>query len=116
MVLYYNSHRRDFKNPLHNLSNINIQLYNKRPNLQIYAVGILVYLSTKSCNYLIEHMNAIDYNIFLIDNISNSYPYIIEDIGVAYILYKNNIPFTFYRMARDTCHQLYIGCHTNEFR
>jgi hypothetical protein len=39
-------------------------------------------------------MENINYNIFHLDEYTNSYPYTIEDIGIIYIMYRNKIPCT----------------------
>jgi len=93
MVNYYNLHPEDINNPQHNLKGIDISKYILRPEVPIAPVGILCYLSNKSCKILINHMNNINYNVFHYDEYTCSYPYTIEDCGVAFILYLNKISF-----------------------
>ena len=38
-------------------------------------------------------MENINYNIFHLDKFTNSYPYIIEDVGITFIMYYNKIQF-----------------------
>ena len=38
-------------------------------------------------------MENINYNIFHLDNFTNSYPYTMENVGITYIMYYNNINF-----------------------
>ena len=38
-------------------------------------------------------MEEINYNIFHLDTYTNSYPYLIEDVGITYIMYYNRISF-----------------------
>lgn len=89
MVDYYRLHPEDFENPQHNLKNVNMEVYNKRPRVPA-AFGMLFYLSNKSCQILINHMESIQYDIFKYDSFLDTYPYFIEDIGVAFILLCKN--------------------------
>ena len=93
MVNYYLSHPEDFNNPQHNLKDINILNYTKRPEISVGPAGVLFYISNKSCQILINHLESINYNIFHFDNFSQSYPYNIEDCAVSFILYYNKISF-----------------------
>jgi hypothetical protein len=113
MLNYYNKHKEDFDNPQHNLKGIDISKYLIRPSMY-FPAGVIFYLSNKSCNILINHMESIKYNIFHFDEFTKSYPYIIEDCGVAYILYKNNIPFTNNPDFFDTKYS--ICKHTNKYK
>jgi len=92
MVNYYKLHPEDIKNPLHNLKGIDISKYTLRPDIN-YNIGVLYYVSNKSCKILINHMENINYNVFHYDEYSCSYPYTIEDLGVGFILFKNKIGF-----------------------
>ncbi len=92
MTRYYNSHPEDFLNPQHNLKNVNISLYAVRPDLY-GAAGVLFYLSNKACAILVNHMEKINFNILHHDRFTNSYPYVIEDCGVSFIMYMNDIEF-----------------------
>ena len=107
MVQYYNKHQEDFDNPLHNLKDVDLSKYIKRPRLPIIPSGVLYYISNKSCNILINHMSNIDFNIFHYDEYSSSYPYTIEDCGVSFILYYNKISFIH-------CARLYNDYHYHE--
>lgn len=91
MVNYYNTHPQDFENPLHNLKGVNIGNYTKRPHVE-GVWGKLVYLSNHACDVLVEHVKKINYNIFAFDELTQSYPYTIEDCAISFILYLNNIP------------------------
>ena len=93
MLHYYASHPEDFVNPLHNLKGVDIGKYIKRPNIEVGPAGIIYYISNKSCQILMGHMENIKYNIFHFDTFSQSYPYTIEDCAVPYILYCNKITF-----------------------
>ena len=61
MVDYYISHPEDFDNPLYNLKGVDISKYTKRPHIPVGPCGILIYLSNKSCNILINHLNNIKF-------------------------------------------------------
>jgi hypothetical protein len=92
MTIYYKNHPEDFFNPQHNLKGIEVYSYAARP--KIYgAIGVLFYLSNKACSVLVNHMEKINFNILHHDRFTKSYPYIIEDCGVAFIMYMNDIDF-----------------------
>ena len=93
MVNYYLDHPEDFDNPLYNLKGVDISKYTKRPHIPVGPCGIMYYISNKSCNILINHLNNIKFNIFHYDEYTDSYPYTIEDCAVSYILYYNKISF-----------------------
>ena len=94
MVNYYMGHLEDFKNPLHNLDGINLIHFVKRPRTDIGARGDLYYISNKSCQILLNQLESIEFNIFHFDEFSQSYPYLIEDCSVSFILYFHRIKFT----------------------
>jgi hypothetical protein len=116
MVNYYLSHPEDFNNPQHNLKNIHIQDYIKRP-ASIGPSGVLFYISNKCCRLLIDHMENIKYNIFHYDIFSQSYPYTIEDCGVSFILNYNTIPMLHYNtIYSDVENNESIAYHTNMYK
>jgi hypothetical protein len=92
MADYYKNHPEDFSNPHHNLKGINVSKYSLRPNLY-GAVGIIFFLSNKACNILVNDMQKINFNILHYDRFTRSYPYVIEDCGVSFIMYMNDIEF-----------------------
>lgn len=122
MPEYYLTHKEDFDNPLHNIKNIDIMKYIKRPIVQSSAIGNIFYISNKSCKILIEHMENINFNIYHFDNYTQSYPYIIEDCAVAFILFYNNIGFTNSKLSsysgniEDLNVVGRIGVSTNKYR
>jgi hypothetical protein len=65
----------------------------KRPNTP-GAGGHCFYISNKSCNILVKHMENINWNIFYKDEITDSYPYTIEDAAISFILYFHYINYT----------------------
>ncbi len=117
MVEYYSTHPEDFENPQHNLRGVDISKYTKRPHLPIMAGGVLYYISNKSCSVLLEHMKQINWDIFHYDTTTMSYPYTIEDCGVAFILYSNGIGFRHTdNMYSDRISNNVIAIHTNKYR
>ncbi len=113
MVDYYKGHKNDFENELHGLKDINISDYTLKPKI-FGAIGTLFYISNKSCKILVEHMEKINFNILQQDNLSGSYPYVIEDVGVAFILYNNYVD---YIEKGNFCGTLNpIAKHTNKFK
>jgi hypothetical protein len=97
MCNYYNKNKNE-------LIEINKQIKKYNNNLDIYkvnktvdiseyiALGHIYYLSNKSIEILINKFSEINNDILLFEN--NCYPYILEDVGVGYILFKNNINLT----------------------
>jgi hypothetical protein len=92
MTKYYEKHPQDFLNPHHNLKGIDVSMYSIRPKIH-GAVGVFFFLSNKACNIIVKHMEKINFNILHHDRFTNSYPYIIEDCSVAFIMYMNDIMF-----------------------
>ena len=56
------------------------------------ALGHIYYLSNRSIEILISKFSEINNDILFFEN--NCYPYILEDVGIGYILFKNNIKLT----------------------
>jgi len=113
MLQYYINHQEDFDNPQHNLKGIIISKYLKRPDVWGPA-GIIYYLSNKACSVLIKHMEEINFNIWHLDEFTNSYPYTIEDCGVTYIMYFHKINFINNSNFFDTPNA--IAIHTNKYK
>ena len=93
MVSYYQQHPEDFENPLHNLKGVTISNYRKMPSNVRGPSGVVYYLDIDSCKFVIEKMKAIDMDVFYKDPETDSYPYVIEDVGISYLLFINGIPF-----------------------
>ena len=115
---YYINHQNELIDKEHGI-HMSLQELNKyliRPSLD-GPRGVIYYISNKSCQIIINTMENINYNIFHLDEYTNSYPYTIEDIGIIYIMYRNKIPCTdnryFYSennyYTKDT-----LAIHTNE--
>lgn len=113
MIKYYKTHKEDFNNPEHNLKNINVAQFQCHP-VFYGALGVIFFISNKSCNILVSHFDSINCNIFHFDTFTKSYPYIIEDCGISFILFMNKIPFTNDTDLFDTENSMAI--HTNKYR
>ena len=100
------------------MMNMNIKTLSKytiRPN--IYgAAGVIFYLSNKACDIVVNHMEKINFNILSYDTFTRSYPYTIEDCGISFIMYYNNIDFIDGQFFYDTPHQDTIARHTNKYK
>ena len=118
MALYYNKHKEDFLNPQHGMMNLNVtslSKYTYRPN--IYgAAGVIFYLSNKACDIIVRHMEEINFNILSYDKFTKSYPYTIEDCGIAFIMYYNDIEYTDGQFFYDTPYDNTIAKHTNKYK
>jgi hypothetical protein len=118
MLFYYNTHKEDFSNPQHGMMNMDIATlskYTTRPD--IYgAAGVIFYLSNKACDIVISHMEKINFNVLSYDTFTRSYPYTIEDCGISFIMYYNNIEFTDGQFFYDTPHENTIAKHTNKYK
>ena len=116
MYNYYKGHPEDFSNPLHNLGHMSLEKIKRishRPDVWGPA-GIIYYISNKTCDILLDHMERIQYNIFHFDHFTNSYPYTIEDTAVTYIMYLNQITFKDSQNFFDTPNA--IVKHTNKYK
>jgi hypothetical protein len=121
MINYFNSHPEELLNELNgiNYSLAEMQKFNQIP-LVNYTQGVVVYLSKKSCDILIKHMEDINWNVFTEDS-KYGYPYIIEDVGVGFILNSNSIYPVDYKLFSDNYNEfinndICIANHTNEFK
>jgi hypothetical protein len=121
MVDYFNSHPNELTYPVNGIpySLGEMQQFCYRPVITTCG-GVVVYLSNRSCHILVDHMNAMNYNVFQKDE-PYGYPYMIEDVGVAYILRLYHIRPTYARLYADGMEsflsdQAVLACHTNEFK
>ena len=113
MLKYYTKHREDKNNPHHNLKGIDLTKYTKQPDL-FGPSGVIYYISIKCCQIAIHHLENIQFNILHLDEFTNSYPYLIEDVGMAFIMYMNDIKFKhndiFFDKPNSICN------HTNKYK
>jgi len=118
MVTYYSKHKEDFLNPQHGMRNMNLTTlsnYTTRPN--IYgAAGIIFYLSNRACDTVVRHMERINFNILTYDTFTKSYPYTIEDCGISFIMYCNNIEFIDGQFFYGNHREHTIAQHTNKYK
>ena len=123
MFVYYKKNQEDINNPNHNLKYINFLKYIRRPKLSNIIAGTLFYISNKSSKILIDQFQKINCNILHFDKLTESYPYIIEDCSVSFILYLNKIKSTYnsnfvnprqYNLIKDK--NKYIACHTQYYQ
>ena len=122
MVDYFNKNPNDL---LEKLNGINYTLEEMRQFYEIprcnYAGGVVVYYSKLSCQLLINHLESINWNVFTKDE-QFGYPYIIEDIGLGFILNNKNIYPTSYNLYsnnsidKDTLHTETFAFHTNKYK
>ena len=115
LVNYYETHQEDLVNPQHNLKGIDIAKYKKRPYIPTAIHGPFMYLSNKSCKILINHMSNINYNVRHYDDITDSYPYTLEDCAISCILLSNNINLihknNWHKEMKDsTAYEVFKGC------
>jgi hypothetical protein len=113
MYDYYESHPEDFENPQHNIKGIDFKKYVIVPNL-VGPVGVMYYIANSVAKTIISHMEQIDFNVLHYDTFSKSYPYIIEDIGIAFITHYHLITFANEPIFFDK-----PGCicfHTNKYK
>jgi hypothetical protein len=118
MLMYYNQHQEDFNNPQHGLKNmtlLTLSKYTMRPH--IYgAAGVIFYLSNKACDIAIRHMEQLNFNVLSYDVFTKSYPYTIEDCGISFIMYYNDIEFIDGQFFYDSNHVNNIARHTNKYK
>jgi hypothetical protein len=114
---YFYTHQEDITNPYNGLQNMSLNTLlrlDEVPNIP-YTGGVIFYVSLKSCNILICEMESVNWNIF---NYNNNYgfTYIIEDIGIGYTLYKNNIFPQHCDLYSDIPNKTSIAYHTNKYK
>ena len=116
MLEYYEGHQNELsdKNNGMGLTLDELKKFLIRPKLW-GPHGVIYYISNYSCSNIVFTMEMINYNIFHLDTFSNSYPYIIEDVGITYIMYYNKIPFIDNKYFFGD-NDLAIAKHTNKYK
>jgi hypothetical protein len=121
MVDYFIGHVSDIDNPINGLQTTGIDKLlkmNERPIVP-YAGGVVVYLSNKSCQIITRHLINNNWNIFKYHPMFG-YPYIIEDIGIGFILYMHRIIPVRYPLYTDKYELFelgyFIAAHTNNYK
>jgi hypothetical protein len=119
MVDYYKNHQGDLTDPMHGLTRLTMKDMEQFTQVPLcsYTGGVVTYLSKKSCAALVDHMNFIHWNVFQL-HADHGYPYIIEDIGVGYILSLNKIePCACELYTNDPSRfQNAVALHTNNYK
>jgi len=110
MVNYFNKNQDDIKDPLGGikLTIDEIRKFNEIPDSNC-VVGSIMYLSKRCCNILVEHMTRMNFNIFYYRE-DIGYPYVIEDVGIGFILNTCNI----YPVSCTLSGSLRDGGHIND--
>lgn len=131
MMNYYKTRSSELQTPeFGSIGGDGLAEYTRRPKIDVYAGGVVVYYSRRAYNAIIESATKINYDVLHYDGFTCSYPYVIEDVAVAFILYMNKIPLTYYPTYIDVeggggdiivaddddMQHKYIGVHTNEHR
>ena len=121
MVNYFVGHLSDIDNPINGLQKIGVnQLLqmNERPIVP-YAGGVVVYLSNRSCQIITRHLIHNNWNIFKYHP-AFGYPYMIEDIGIGFIMYMHQIVPVRYPLYTDKYELFelggFIAAHTNSYK
>lgn len=119
IVEYYKKHPEDFQNPYHGLPSMDVvKSLDEVPTIQA-ASGPLTYFSRRSCDYLVQHMEGIGWNI-LQHSEESGYIYIIEEPGISFILYPYGIRPVHYRTFTESRKEFqqtpFIGLHTNNYK
>ena len=122
MVNYLSSHLHEIFFPINGLRHIPLHQLLSLDYFPMvsYAGGVVFFLSTKACRTLITEMENIDYNIFYYDE-DAGYPYIVEDIGIGFTLFKKGIfPTPYHLYADSEEEQAKSACafavHTNVYK
>ena len=118
MLQYYKKHPEELidTNNGMNLTIGELQKFLVRPSVWGPA-GVLYYISNNSCNIIVNTMENIHYDIFHLDTFTSSYPYLIEDVGITYIMYYNLIPFiNGQHFFGDKNKNTAIATHTNKYK
>lgn len=124
MINYYFKKDEEFKNKYNGMQNLNkiklrkYNIYNYYAD-KIGTTGGIYYISKKCYKILINFMEKINFDIFYFDNMSKSYPFLIEDGGTSFILLMSNINMyhngNMYSDINEE-NKLSLGYHTNLFK
>lgn len=118
---YYMNRQSELEqiNKLHDMSVQLSQLIIDAPNL-LYTKGPMSYWSSKASNLIWSYfLKTVKGNIFFKEMFHNhmSQPYMIEDIGVGYILQKHNVVIHNYpNFVSERKEVNPVGYHTNSYK
>ena len=89
-----------------------------------YISGVINYFSVHTCHVLVDYMSnpEINWNVFYKDE-NDCYPFIIEDVGIGYILQKERIsPANFSKIYTDNLSEFVsplssiLAYHSNKYK
>jgi hypothetical protein len=119
---YFIPRQNELNDPMNGLTTMTIDdiiKFNEVPNVK-YTGGVVTYLSKKSCQLIVHSMKNINYD--LLKYYPNyGYPYIIEDIGIGFLLNTFGIKPCMYDLYSDyeinfDQATTQIACHTNALK
>jgi hypothetical protein len=91
---------------------------NNSPALK-YAGGVVVYLSVKSCQFIVSHFASIGWDPLSRHSTCGNV-YCVEDFAVGFILNLHAVPLTDYRLYIDLSDQgagsSVVARHTNKYK
>ncbi len=117
MYNYYVNHPEDFDNPQHNVKREDAPKFLTRPTIRGFASGVIFYISNKACKIIVDHMEAISYDVLAFDENTKSYPYTAEDCGIAFIMFSNKIHLVNSYIFWSQNYNPYVICtHTNKYK
>ena len=94
MLAYYASRPAEVVHPDRGLGGRDISTMTRRHRVPACGVGTAIYLSNHATDVLRKELESINYDIFAMDEKTGAYDYIIEDVGLAFILFKHGLSFT----------------------
>jgi hypothetical protein len=94
MLAYYASRPAEVVHPDRGLGGRDISTMTRRHRVPACGVGTAIYLSNHATDVLRKELESINYDIFAMDEKTGAYDYIIEDVGLAFILFKHGLAFT----------------------
>lgn len=115
---YFETHQEDLLNPLNGLENYMdiIPTLKIVPNCR-YINGVTTWLSIKSCRAILNTVLDPHWDTFQYNN-KYGFPYIIEDVGIGFILAKHGIypvDQKYYTIDFSNSDETF-AFHTNEFK
>lgn len=118
MVHYLDNHPEDFDVDRNGLAHHKptYRAYNIVPAGQ-YISGVAFFLGVPACRALLDHMDRVHLDVFWRCKNTGCMPYLIEDIGVGYVMRVADIRMdSFPSMYSDDYSPDCIMCHTNKYR
>ena len=94
MLVYYSSRPSEVVHPERGLGGRTLSRMTKRHRVPAVGVGTAIYLSNRATEVLRKEMESVGYDIFAVDEKTGAYDYLIEDVGLAFIMFKHGLAFT----------------------